>query len=635
MRQWLRGRTFLQEAALVLLLLAVAAVIVSYVSGGASGFGFVVLALILCGVAFRRELLWRVRNRLLLAYCLFGVVPILLIVLALVFTADLLLGHVASQRVRQNLDARIEGVRSDARNLALAGSHGATEDLLEGIRRQTPTLSAVVRLDGHDVRLPSDGEFQTAPSWMAPGFSGLFEASGRYFIGASVRVAQVDAFACLPLDRQILASLSPGVVSIPEVIGEHTLTVFSFDLSGGRLSVEEDGGLREMRPTGLAPPRRWWDATVATLLSRPVQTASGRAEVLLPLLSRPSLLLAGIATGRMASMTITMLISVGCFFAVVEGFSLFFASRLSRAITRSIDDIYRGTLRIGQGDFSHKIPVRGVHQLSELAASFNTMTAKIRQLIGEVRKKEKLDSELKIAQEVQSSLFPKSAPTLNTLELAGVCIPGRVVSGDYYDFVSLDHRRTAIALGDVSGKGVSAALLMASIQSALHAHLKSGGSADREELSMAVLMERISQQLYESTPPEKYATFFCSVYDDETGCLTYTNAGHLYPILVRGGQATPLEGSGIVAGLFPHVKYEQQDVVLQRGDLLAIFSDGIPEAMDEAQQEFGLARLAALLVTHGDQPLDSIVTSVTETVNQWIDDPEGRDDVTLVLLRRL
>jgi sigma-B regulation protein RsbU (phosphoserine phosphatase) len=279
--------------------------------------------------------------------------------------------------------------------------------------------------------------------------------------------------------------------------------------------------------------------------------------------------------------------------------------------------------------------VRGEHQLSELAASFNGMTAKIRQLIGEVKKKEKLDAELEIARQVQLRLFPKSVPKLKTLEMAGVCIPGRVVSGDYYDYVRLDDRWTALALGDVSGKGVSAALLMASIQSALQAQLKFSGASSPSVLSTATLMERISQQLYESTPPEKYATFFCSVYDDETGRLTYTNAGHLKPILAREGQAIALEGDGMVAGLLPNVKYEQQDVLLRTGDLLAVFSDGIPEAQDAAEQEFGEARLAELLLTQRDKPLDQIITVVTGTVERWIHDPVGRDDLTLLLLRKL
>jgi sigma-B regulation protein RsbU (phosphoserine phosphatase) len=365
-----------------------------------------------------------------------------------------------------------------------------------------------------------------------------------------------------------------------------------------------------------------------------VQASSGKADILLLVTSRPSLLVAG-ATGRMAQIALAVLVVVGGFFLIVEAVSLFSSFRLTRAITRSVDDLYRGTLQVADGDFSHHIPVRGEHQLSELATSFNSMTAKIRQMIGEVKKKEKLDAELEIARQVQLRLFPKWVPKLKTLEMAGVCIPGRVVSGDYYDYVRLDDRWTAIALGDVSGKGVSAALLMASVQSALHAQLKFSGASPHTVLSTATLMELISQQLYENSPPEKYATFFCSVYDDETGRLTYTNAGHLKPILVRDGQAITLAGDGMVVGLLPNVKYEQQDVQLRTGDLLAVFSDGIPEAEDAAAQEFGEARLAELLVTQTDKPLDHIITVVTGTVEKWIHDPEGRDDLTLLLLRRL
>ena len=148
-------------------------------------------------------------------------------------------------------------------------------------------------------------------------------------------------------------------------------------------------------------------------------------------------------------------------------------------------------------------------------------------------------------------------------------------------------------------------------------------------------MVQISQQLYENTPPEKYATFFCSAYDDETGRLIYTNAGHLNPILVRQGKAIRLEGGGTVVGLLPEVTYEQQDVLLRAGDLLAIFSDGISEAMDASQQEFGADRLAEVLLTQAGKSLDNIITAVSSAVEKWIHDPEGRDDLTLVLLRKL
>jgi sigma-B regulation protein RsbU (phosphoserine phosphatase) len=635
MTKWLRGRTVFQRVALALMVLAAGAVIVSYFSGGTSASGFVTLAFIVGYLAFRKELLWRVRNRLLVTYFLFGVVPIFLIGFSLMITAELLLGQFATQRVRHGLEARIESVRSTAQDLMLAASHGAKRDLLDGIRQRAPRLAAVVRSNGDAFRLPPDGQFQSAPAWIGPRFGDLFESGGRYYIGANMRDGNTEAFAYLPLDEQTLASLAPGVVFVVAVLGGNESTNVDFGPSGSRIAVSENGVRKKTVPSGLVPPQSWWDVPIAGMLAWKVQTSTGKAQALLPLVSRPSLLVAGGMTGQMASIALSALAAVGSFFLIVEAVSLFSSLRLTRAITRSVDDLYRGTLQVAQGDFSHQIPVRGQHQLSELATSFNGMTAKIRQLIGEVKKKEKLDAELEIAREVQLRLFPKSVPKLKTLEMAGVCIPGRVVSGDYYDYVRLDDRWTAIALGDVSGKGVSAALLMASIQSALHAQLKFNGASSHSVLSTATLMALISQQLYENTPPEKYATFFCSVYDDETGRLTYTNAGHLKPILVRDGQAIALEGDGLVAGLLPNVKYEQQDVLLRTGDLLAVFSDGIPEAEDAAEQEFGEARLAELLVTQIDKPLDNIITVVTETVEKWIHDPEGRDDLTLLLLRKL
>jgi sigma-B regulation protein RsbU (phosphoserine phosphatase) len=218
--------------------------------------------------------------------------------------------------------------------------------------------------------------------------------------------------------------------------------------------------------------------------------------------------------------------------------------------------------------------------------------------------------------------------------MAGLCLPSRFVSGDYYDFVRLDERFTAIALGDVSGKGVSAALLMASIQSSLHAQLNFSGSALHPSLSTAALMALISQQLYESTPAEKYATFFCSVCDDESGRLRYTNCGHLKPLLVRGREVQALDGDGMPVGLLPNVSYEQHEIELQSDDLIAIFSDGIPEAENAAGEEFGAQRIGELLTQHARDPLTGIVQAVTEDMQAWIHDPDSQDDTTIVLLRR-
>jgi sigma-B regulation protein RsbU (phosphoserine phosphatase) len=233
---------------------------------------------------------------------------------------------------------------------------------------------------------------------------------------------------------------------------------------------------------------------------------------------------------------------------------------------------------------------------------------------------------------VQSQLFPKEVPKLKTLELAGVCNPARVVSGDYYDFIPIESRGAAVVLGDISGKGISAALLMASVQAAMHAQLSMGTA---EDISTATIVTRLNRQLYENTPPEKYATFYCAIYDDSDSRLTYTNAGHLAPILIRDGEAMRLEPNGTVVGLFPEFPFEQVDVRLQSGDLLAAFTDGITESENAQEEQFGEERLIELLRRNVNRPLDDIIQAVMDAVGAWAHDPSSRDDITMLLARKL
>jgi sigma-B regulation protein RsbU (phosphoserine phosphatase) len=357
--------------------------------------------------------------------------------------------------------------------------------------------------------------------------------------------------------------------------------------------------------------------------------------------SRPSLIVPRLfgSLGRIAPILGIVLLVVAAVFLLVEVVSLILSLRLTRTITRTVHDLYIGTEHIASGEFSHKIPVRSKDQLSDLASSFNGMTERIQQLIEEVKEKEKLEAELEIAREVQAQLFPKDIPHLKTLELAGVCKPARVVSGDYYDFIPVDARRTAIVIGDISGKGISAALLMASVQAALHAQLSTmnGSKPDTDSAapSTSILVTRLNRQLFENTSPEKYATFYCALYDDSNSRLVYTNAGHLRPILVREGKASRLEISGMVVGMFLDAPYDQTVIELQQGDLLAAFTDGITESENEAGEQFGEDHLAQLLVENAAKPLNEIVELVTREVRTWAYDLDNQDDTTMLLARRV
>jgi sigma-B regulation protein RsbU (phosphoserine phosphatase) len=243
---------------------------------------------------------------------------------------------------------------------------------------------------------------------------------------------------------------------------------------------------------------------------------------------------------------------------------------------------------------------------------------------------------------------------LASLEVFGFCRPARTVSGDYYDFLTLNSDKLILAVGDVSGKGISAALLMATIHSAVRAYSLEGMPALREpvgagaaagsslllasglngaEMSAGAMLALLNHQLYQSTPMEKYATLFLGVYDGRQRKLTYSNGGHLPPIILgQDGSVRRLDQGGTVVGLFAHRTYPEASVALRQGELFVAYSDGVTEPENDFG-EFGEQRLIDLVWEHRDQPLARISEIVTAAVDDWIGASEQPDDITLVLAR--
>jgi len=289
------------------------------------------------------------------------------------------------------------------------------------------------------------------------------------------------------------------------------------------------------------------------------------------------------------------------------------------------------------GDFSHLIQVTGRDQLAELSTSFNTMTQNLERLLAVAKEKERMQAEIEIARGVQDQLYPKAPPEFEGLRVLGMCDPARMVSGDYYDYQLVDGK-LAIAIGDVAGKGISAALLMASIQAAMRMELRasSDGAASMSGLrfSTARMVSELNQQLHATTSPEKYATFFFAIYDPQTGLLTYTNAGHLPPVLFRDGASTLLDVNGTVVGAFPFAKYEESKLELRAGDLLVCYTDGITEPENEYGEMFGEERLIELVAKNAERDEAQIIESLMESVRQWTGVPELSDDMTVLLARK-
>jgi len=359
------------------------------------------------------------------------------------------------------------------------------------------------------------------------------------------------------------------------------------------------------------------------------------------------------ALGDFAPAVEFVLLFVAIIFGVIELLALLVGVRLTRTMTRSVGELYGATQHVNRGDFSHRIEVKTKDQMAALETSFNSMTESIERLLTEQKEKQRLENELVIAQEVQAQLFPREVSQLESLEVHGFCRPARTVSGDYYDFLCLNSDKLILAVGDVSGKGISAALLMATIHSAVRAYSLEGiplmrepvavGAAAKSELmpagsngaetSPGYLLSLLNHQLFESTPLEKYATLFLGIYDGVEHTLTYSNGGHLPPVMVsENGNIRRLDRGGTVVGLFDNMNYEEGSVQVQRGEIFLAYSDGVTEPENDFG-EFGEHRLVDLVRENRHLPLARISEVVTAAVDDWIGANEQPDDITLVLAR--
>jgi sigma-B regulation protein RsbU (phosphoserine phosphatase) len=257
-------------------------------------------------------------------------------------------------------------------------------------------------------------------------------------------------------------------------------------------------------------------------------------------------------------------------------------------------------------------------------------------LTDRIVEQEKLRRDMRLAAEVQKRLLPDVPPPTALVSLSGRSLPARSVGGDYYDFLDLGGGRIGIALADVAGKGISAALIMSVVQASLRI------LASEEGVSLTNLAARMNHFLHRSTGPagsSAYATFFYAQIDGEARRLRYVNAGHNPPYLLRYAPGSAdqvmeeLPAGGTVIGLFPQSSYQEASLELGPGDVLMAFTDGVLEAQNPKEEEFGEERLRALLRRVGHLPVDEIALQIADELKNWIGDAEQYDDLTFILLK--
>jgi sigma-B regulation protein RsbU (phosphoserine phosphatase) len=258
-------------------------------------------------------------------------------------------------------------------------------------------------------------------------------------------------------------------------------------------------------------------------------------------------------------------------------------------------------------------------------------------LTDRVVEQETLRRDIALASDVQRRLLPDVPPRIECADIAASSLPARRIGGDYYDFLELGNGQIGIALADVSGKGVAAALIMSVVQASLRI-ISSGGDA-----SPARLVARMNQVVYRSTPSSKYATFFYAQLDPQRRQLHYVNAGHNPPYLFRAGRRSTPDGAspdieqlsvgGTVVGMFPEMGYEEATVQLNAGDVLVAFTDGVPEAHNLEDEEFGEERLQALVRQTAHRTADEIGARISAEMKKWIQDAEQYDDLTFIVMK--
>lgn len=637
--------------------------------------GIILLTLILValpGVSqwLRSEFLWRLRNKLILTYLLIGVAPVLLFTAIFAIASYVAVGqfaiHLATTRVDATLVQLVTEDEALNERVAFALRRQVTENsttpsaLPEARELGKQTWQAAAYIDGKVVPLHGAlGHSRSPlalPAWFVQGkqdtFSGLVRDGNSLYLAAMSRRKLEEGHSIVTI-----GSVPVDSAMVKRVIAEGL---------GGVLLRSDD---RSLLMYGGADPPSANLADISVHFSSEmdvIQWDDGAAtRVRIAVQSRPSLLynqLFGAALSDTSTLRYTFFAI--CFFCILtEYFALRMAMRLNKTITDSVEGLYDATLKIDSGDLSHRIQVGRTDQMADLCKAFNRMSSSLERLLVEEQVKERLQNEISIAQEVQANLFPLEQLRLPTLELHGVCRPARAVSGDYYDFLlfhdqnSTEATGVGIALGDISGKGISAALLMATLHSAVRAYRFASEELIYSPDVLAALMARrddtesqhsgdlfqspgrilslLNRHLYRSTQPEKYATLFLAHYDVASRRLTCSNAGHLPPILLcADGSFKRFTKGGTVVGLMDGMHYDEESQHIGPGDLMIAFSDGVTEPENDFG-EFGEERLLEVILQYRHESLQFISARVMEALDAWIGAEEQPDDITLVLARGL
>lgn len=618
--------------------------------------GTVVYLLISWLARLNRQLLWRIRRKLIVSYILIGLIPVILIVTMFVLAGTLSLLSVSSFMVKVELDDLVEDASTVARVAAAELAERSTADALGVLRRHrrgveaqgtTASVALVPTAAGRFVPVSAGawagGMPPHDPDWLVgntfDGLVGVPTAGGLRLVARAARPAGVASVVIvdLPVDTRVVQRIR--VSTGAELQGA---SVVALDGSDRR------DPLLETEPVVMVPAPKSPSVVSSdglgwfTFLEFADWETGARRLLTLQIRVSPAAYYQRIfgAQARIGDVSLgyallVALVAIGGLFLVIEFAAFVMGLALAKSITGSVHALFIGTQQVQRGDLTHRIQVRTRDQLGELATSFNAMTASVRNLLDQAAARKRLEEELRIARDVQMSLLPREPESVPGLDLAAVCRPAREVGGDYYDFIPLGDRQLGVLVADVSGKGTSAAFYMAELKGVVL-------SLSQVHRSPRALLCEVNRIMTRTIDSRSFVTMTYAVIDLDRAMLTYARAGHTPLIHAttrdHAAKTDVLAPSGLVVGLdgfereFDELLVEETRPV-GTGDVIVLFTDGVTEAMNEREEFFGEDRLTARVLDAHDQHPEAIQARVLEDVHTFVGGADQHDDMTIVVLK--
>jgi sigma-B regulation protein RsbU (phosphoserine phosphatase) len=607
-------------------------------------------------VLVQRQLLWRVRRKLILSYIFIGVVPTLLILGFCLIGAGILSMNIGAYLFKDGYDdvVRNSGLIADAIVSGVARTPRNPADAVERVHANAtglgyPGLSLLFMPTGGDPnggmragRWDQAAPPREVPAWIktnSHGFTGtiavpIADSPGRQeLIVRAVRLSPLGFVVVdVPIDGEMISRLyeATGVKAGTITVGtERNRTAGT---TAGAAQKDDDSLSLFGRSVAFFDSTDWQTGEVR----RATVAMTYRLGELYQRLAMAQQ--AQVGTARLSDVILLVLAVVAGLFLVIEIAALIMGLALARSITRSIHELFMGTERVQQGDFTHRISIATNDQLGQLADSFNQMTGSIENLLQTAAEKKRMEEELRIARQIQMSLLPRGPLDIPGLGITALCVPAREVGGDYYDFFPLPDGRLGVLIADVAGKGTSAALYMAELKGLM--------------LSLSQICESPRQLLIDvnriisaNLDSRSFITMTYAVIDLAAGFMTYARAGHT-PLLYLPGPGAPVAGaqilipSGMVLGLridnaaekFDEL-LEEERVSLYAGDIIVLYTDGITEAMNADSDLFGDERLGRIVQEHGHLDSGELRERILREIEAFVGGADQHDDMTMVLMK--